>query len=445
MFAVLATSFEAHVRSGVWRKRAACLGYHPIAFYPSESADTAYDQVRPICEACPVRLECDQYAFMMNEQNGMWAGRTERGRRQARKKWVETFIVAKALPPVIERRSATGQGDERSTQVDVGSSVRIQVALHLLGPFAVSPIISLMGIDDPTGFVAHLSNANPIPEVIKVIDQLFTDGLLDNQIQNDRIALTTLGARFLQSHEVKVAHAVKQAAPIAPSGPRLNQTQLNPTKPVQPIRPRRTVMSDYLLEFLAQQPKGRFNDENGKVYEAIAKLLHRTKGSVSQRAAILRGKGFIESDGARGAGTFAISLTHAGWAELGETTLPPDVGSEQANVTAHSPSGEIDLTDIHAAVSERVESFLAIGVDASAALQNWLESLRDAVLHEYREAVSVAVGRLQEQIDHRLTEAEARAATAEARAQAAEDEAAKAKRQALALLSIEGDDDGTAD
>lgn len=452
MLAVLATSFEAHVRSEVWRKRAACLGFHPNEFYPSESADSAYDRVRPVCNACPVKLECDQYAFMMNEQNGMWAGRTERGRRRARKKWVKVFIDAKALPPVIERRSATGQGDDRRAHTDVSSSVRIQVVLHLLKPFAVSPSIPLMGIDDPAGFVAHLSDADPIPEVIDVIDRLFTDGLLDNQAQNDRVVLTTLGARFLQSHDIKVANmktrrpAIKPKRPVsvapAPAPQRASQTQPEITKPEPPMRPRRTVMTDYLLEFLAAEPEGRFSHEEGRAYEAIARLLHRTKGSISQHAGELRRAGLLDTDGARGKGTFAVWITPKGYGELEQEPPPSTPAQEDAPASGKAassersvePTSDVDVTDLTELLNKRFVSLLDPGHRGIEALGTWLESLGEQLENQYLEIVTVLVARLQQAIDQRMEANDALVREAQA-------ETAKVKRQLRALLDLDEETD----
>lgn len=453
MLAVLAISFEAHVRSGVWRKRAACLGLHPNDFYPIESADTAYDLVRPVCEVCPVSLECDQYAFMINEQNGMWAGRTEPERKRARKKWVKVFIAAKTLPPVIERRSAFGVGEERGASRDVSSSVRIQVALHLLKPFATNPTIPLMGVDDPSSFVAHLSDADPIPEVIKVIDRLFTDGLLDNQVQNDQVVLTTLGARFLQSHDVKVANMTtrrptpksRKSTPITSAAAQVKPTQPKSTQPSQPIPPRGTVMSDYLLEFLAKQPEGRFKDEGGRAYEAIARLLHRTKGSISQHAGELRRAGLLETDGARGKGTFEVWITAKGSQEIGEeppTGSPPPAeqpasGAPAADSTTPAESAsDVDISDLTELLNKRFVSLLNPGAIGIEGLSTWYESLGEQLETQYLEIVTVLVGRLQEAIDQRMEANDALVREAQA-------ETARVKNQLRVLLDLEDETDTT--
>lgn len=77
-----------------WMNHAACQN-HPIEWwFPNHSQhddrvgndhDTRhyYAQARVICDTCPVRAQCLNYALEHGERFGMWGGRTPRERRAA--------------------------------------------------------------------------------------------------------------------------------------------------------------------------------------------------------------------------------------------------------------------------------------------------------------------------------------------------------------------------
>lgn len=67
-----------------WRDSAACLGY-PEPFFPSVGGSA--DLARSICETCPVREECLDYALRTPSvtRSGIWAGYTERELRELRR------------------------------------------------------------------------------------------------------------------------------------------------------------------------------------------------------------------------------------------------------------------------------------------------------------------------------------------------------------------------
>lgn len=56
-------------------------------FYPGDEVEeSAYDEARAICEACPVRATCQSEAMANREEYGMWGGLTPLERRRIRRK-----------------------------------------------------------------------------------------------------------------------------------------------------------------------------------------------------------------------------------------------------------------------------------------------------------------------------------------------------------------------
>ena len=63
-----------------WRQRGACRGLDPDIFYPVADEDAA--RAKAICDICPVREPCLEYALANREHEGVWGGATERERRR---------------------------------------------------------------------------------------------------------------------------------------------------------------------------------------------------------------------------------------------------------------------------------------------------------------------------------------------------------------------------
>jgi WhiB family redox-sensing transcriptional regulator len=72
-----------------WRKEAACRGHSSDLFFPPDPLDDEdedgprrretrrmYRQAIRICNSCPVRQECLDYALDFPEPYGMWGGLT---------------------------------------------------------------------------------------------------------------------------------------------------------------------------------------------------------------------------------------------------------------------------------------------------------------------------------------------------------------------------------
>lgn len=63
-----------------WRHNAACRGIDPDIFYPAD--DDPGDEAKAICQVCPVRTPCLEWALSTREKEGIWGGATERERRR---------------------------------------------------------------------------------------------------------------------------------------------------------------------------------------------------------------------------------------------------------------------------------------------------------------------------------------------------------------------------
>lgn len=63
-----------------WRNRAACRGIDPDIFFPI--TDEEAEPAKAVCNACPVREACLEFALAAREREGVWGGATERERRR---------------------------------------------------------------------------------------------------------------------------------------------------------------------------------------------------------------------------------------------------------------------------------------------------------------------------------------------------------------------------
>ena len=66
--------------NATWRNRAACRGIDPDLFFPV--TDEEAEPAKAICDACPVREACLEFALAAREREGVWGGATERERRR---------------------------------------------------------------------------------------------------------------------------------------------------------------------------------------------------------------------------------------------------------------------------------------------------------------------------------------------------------------------------
>lgn len=68
----------------VWRAQAACKDVETNVFFPGKSS--GYQRALRVCNACPVKTECGEFALQFDERTlpGMWGGLMGQDRRRIR-------------------------------------------------------------------------------------------------------------------------------------------------------------------------------------------------------------------------------------------------------------------------------------------------------------------------------------------------------------------------
>lgn len=71
-----------------WQERAACRGPQAAAFFPpshlerKDEREAREDRAKAICDSCPVRNPCLDYAMEIKEPHGIWGGLNELERKR---------------------------------------------------------------------------------------------------------------------------------------------------------------------------------------------------------------------------------------------------------------------------------------------------------------------------------------------------------------------------
>ncbi len=66
-----------------WELQAACRTEHTGIFFSGNTV--MQDRAKAICQGCPVREDCLEYAMANDEKFGVWGGYTERERNRLRR------------------------------------------------------------------------------------------------------------------------------------------------------------------------------------------------------------------------------------------------------------------------------------------------------------------------------------------------------------------------
>lgn len=89
-----------HAPPGDWLAHAACGDVDPETFFPTGTSGpspmTLVKEAKRICNACPVKSECLDYAISEDLDHGVWGGTTPQDRRYHRKALVETLRKRRA-------------------------------------------------------------------------------------------------------------------------------------------------------------------------------------------------------------------------------------------------------------------------------------------------------------------------------------------------------------
>ena len=67
-----------------WMQHGNCRNYPPATFFPSDGVGV--DVARKLCESCPVKQPCLEYALTERVDHGVWGGCSERERRRILKR-----------------------------------------------------------------------------------------------------------------------------------------------------------------------------------------------------------------------------------------------------------------------------------------------------------------------------------------------------------------------
>ncbi len=71
-----------------WQERAACRGPQAVAFFPpshlerKDEREAREQRAKAICDSCPVRGPCLDYALGIREPHGIWGGLNELERKR---------------------------------------------------------------------------------------------------------------------------------------------------------------------------------------------------------------------------------------------------------------------------------------------------------------------------------------------------------------------------
>lgn len=63
-----------------WMQAALCRDQPPSHFFPSDGVGV--EVARRLCESCPVKARCLEYALVERIDHGVWGGTSERERRR---------------------------------------------------------------------------------------------------------------------------------------------------------------------------------------------------------------------------------------------------------------------------------------------------------------------------------------------------------------------------
>jgi len=76
---------------GRWRPQAACRDTDPDLFFPVGTTGPAIAQIeaaKAVCNACPAKNPCLEFALATNQDSGIWGGTSEEERRKLRRQWL---------------------------------------------------------------------------------------------------------------------------------------------------------------------------------------------------------------------------------------------------------------------------------------------------------------------------------------------------------------------
>lgn len=86
---ILASSLALGSADYTWRGDAVCKDTDPELFFPVGTTGQALlqiDRAKQVCDECPVKIECLDFAIETNQDSGIWGGTSEEERRDIRRR-----------------------------------------------------------------------------------------------------------------------------------------------------------------------------------------------------------------------------------------------------------------------------------------------------------------------------------------------------------------------
>ncbi|MFM7490368.1 MAG: WhiB family transcriptional regulator [Actinomycetota bacterium] len=87
---ILASSLALGSADYSWRNEAVCRDTDPELFFPVGTTGQALlqiDKAKEVCDECPVKVKCLDFAIETNQDSGIWGGTSEEERRDIRRQF----------------------------------------------------------------------------------------------------------------------------------------------------------------------------------------------------------------------------------------------------------------------------------------------------------------------------------------------------------------------
>jgi WhiB family redox-sensing transcriptional regulator len=86
---ILASSLALAHADYSWREQALCRDTDPDLFFPVGTTGHALVQIeraKAVCNECPAKVDCLEFALTTNQDSGIWGGTSEEERRAIRRR-----------------------------------------------------------------------------------------------------------------------------------------------------------------------------------------------------------------------------------------------------------------------------------------------------------------------------------------------------------------------
>lgn len=85
-FAPASAAFNMHIKSEEWMQDALCAQVEPDVMFPADRDAAGARRAKKLCDACPVRQLCLDYALQNNIRHGIWGGMSPLERAAVRRR-----------------------------------------------------------------------------------------------------------------------------------------------------------------------------------------------------------------------------------------------------------------------------------------------------------------------------------------------------------------------